>query len=130
VRRILIDTNIYSAFKSNDHEIVRALQTVDEIHVSTTVLGELLAGFKAGSSEARNRRELEGFLNRPRIYFDSIDAGTAEFYAHVYLMLRVKGAPIPTNDIWIAASAMQHGLALYSRDRHFTVIDGLIFVRP
>ena len=121
--------NIYAAFKRNDPDIVRTLQTFEEIHVSMIVLGELLSGFKAGSHEARNREELKQFLNSPRVSLDKIDEGTAEFYSHIYLLLRAKGAPIPTNDIWIAAAAMQHGLGLYSRDGHFEVIEGLILVR-
>ena len=128
MKRILIDTNIYSAFKRNDSHIVRNLQACKEIHINVTVLAELLAGFKGGSKELLNQDELRQFLDSPRIYLDLIDEGTAEFYAHIYLLLRTKGAPIPTNDIWVAASAMQHGLALFTKDSHFKAVDGLLLV--
>jgi tRNA(fMet)-specific endonuclease VapC len=39
--------------------------------------------------------------------------------------LRTSGRMIPDNDIWIAASAMQHGLTLATRDQHFQAVDGL-----
>ena len=32
--------------------------------------------------------------------------------------------PIPENDIWIAALAIQHGLAVASRDAHFDHVKG------
>lgn len=50
---------------------------------------------------------------------------TAEYYALIVKNLKIKGRPIPSNDIWIAANAMKHGMALYSFDRHFDQIDGL-----
>lgn len=126
VKRIMIDTNIYTAFKLGDGEVLRELQSVDYIGVSAMVLGELYSGFKAGSKDKQNKEELEKFLSTPRVDVVSINEETAEFYSEVYWNLRKKGKPIPTNDIWIAASAMQHGLALYSFDSHFQYIDGLL----
>jgi predicted nucleic acid-binding protein len=55
-----------------------------------------------------------------------VDEKTAEYYAHTYLSLRRKGKPIPTNDLWIAATALQHGLAVFTYDKHFFDIDGII----
>jgi len=126
--KILIDTNTYSAFKRNRSEVVQVYQRAEEIHISITVLAELIAGFKAGSKETQNREELRAFLSSGRAILDPMDEGTAEFYAHVYLMLRLKGTPIPTNDMWIAATAMQNGCALYSLDSHFSTVDGLLCV--
>lgn len=128
MKAILIDTNVYSAFKAGDPDVVRAFQKADQIHVNATVIGELIAGFKAGSRESQNRDELAAFLNGPRVVLDDISPATGEFYAHLYLMLRLKGTPIPTNDLWIAASALQKGCALFSLDSHFEVIEGLLRV--
>ncbi len=128
MKRILIDTNVYSAFKANDQEVIHKFQSCEEIHVNVTVLAELIAGFKAGSKEDQNKAELKSFLNSPRIVLDHLDEATAEFYASIYLNLRLKGTPIPTNDLWIAASAMQQGCALYSLDKHFQVVDGLLLI--
>jgi len=128
MKKILIDTNVYSAYKASDPEVVRRFRSTEEIHLNITVLAELVAGFKAGSKEAQNREELRAFLNSPRVVLDELTEATAEFYAHIYLMLREKGTPIPTNDLWIAASALQHGCALYSLERHFQGINGLLLI--
>ncbi len=71
-------------------------------------------------------RSLRRFLESKRVRFVSVNQGTAEQYALVYRMLRSKGRPIPTNDMWVAASALQHGLAVFTYDSHFEVLDGLI----
>jgi len=54
-----------------------------------------------------------------------VDELTAERYAAVFIGLRKAGTPIPTNDMWVAASAIQHGLSLFTHDGHFRTIDGL-----
>ena len=130
MKRFVIDTNIYSAFKTGHPATVERLREADEIIMCSTVHGELLAGFKCGSREERNTTELEEFLDRPRVRYVTTDASTAEFYAEIFKRLRAKGSPIPTNDIWIAASAMQHGLAVCSRDEHFRNIENLITIVP
>jgi predicted nucleic acid-binding protein len=126
--RILLDTNMYAAFKRGDTEIVEMLRLADEIALSSTILGELLAGFAAGRREGSNREELAAFLDSPRVRVVDVDAGTADQYARVYTLLRRKGKPIPTNDLWTAASALQHGYLLASRDQHFAAIQGLATV--
>ena len=78
--------------------------------VSVVVLGELFSGFKGGSKETRNRKELEQFLDSPRVHVIQLDEETAEIYATVYWNLKKKGNPVPTNDLWVAASAMRYGL--------------------
>ena len=68
-------------------------------------------------------------VDAPEVYSKHFDTGSEmvdQFYSHIYEVLRKKGRPVPTNDLWIAATALQHGLALYSKDQHFTFIDGLI----
>lgn len=126
MKRVLIDTNIYAAFKRNVSEVVETLRRVDYIGINTIVLGELYGGFKGGSKEKKNLSELNSFLDRPRVNIIPIDETTSEFYAQIYWNLQRKGNPIPTNDLWIAASSFQHSLALYTLDAHFKKIDGLI----
>jgi len=125
MRRIAIDTNIYTSFKCNDQGVVDALRDCDLIGVDITVVAELFSGFSLGGKERRNRQELEAFLNSPRVEILPHDLETADYYALIVKRLRAKGRPIPTNDIWIAANAMKHGLALYSFDLHFEEIEGL-----
>jgi len=126
MKNILIDTNAYAAFKKNDINAVNTFKTVESIGITIIVLGELLSGFMGGTREAKNRKELDQFLDSPRVYLVQVDEETAEFYARVFWDLKRKGKPIPTNDLWVAASAMRHGLALFTYDEHFNNIEGLI----
>ena len=126
MKKILIDTNAYAAFKKNETDAVNTFKTVEYIGVNIIVLGELFSGFMGGTREARNTKELDQFLDSPRVHLVQVDEETAEFYARVYWDLKRKGKPIPTNDLWVAASAMRHGLALFTYDEHFDNIDGLI----
>lgn len=129
MRRIAIDTNIYTSFKCNDQKVVEAFRDCDLIGVDITVIAELFSGFSLGGKEKRNRQEMEAFLNSPRVEVLLHDPETAEYYALIVRRLKAKGRPIPTNDIWIAANAMKHGLALYSFNGHFKEIDGLLLLR-
>jgi tRNA(fMet)-specific endonuclease VapC len=117
--RICLDTSAYSAFKRGHPEAIDALQSAGEIILPSIVLGELLAGFRIGSRDRANRRELETFLASPRVHVAPIDADTAQRYSEILSYLRDRGTPIPTNDIWIGASAMQWGLRLLTSDSHF-----------
>lgn len=128
MRSTLVDTNVYTAFKRDEPAIVEAFRHFDFIGLNVTVLAELYAGFKGGKREKKNRMELEDFLNSPRVHFIGHNIETADFYAHIFHLLKEKGRPIPTNDIWIAASALQNGLSLFSSDQHFTYVDGLILI--
>jgi tRNA(fMet)-specific endonuclease VapC len=125
VRPVALDTNAYAAFKRGDAEVLAVLRAAPDILVSTIVMGELLAGFAAGSREARNREELAQFIATPRVRLVPVSEVTADSYALIYSQLRRKGKPIPTNDLWIAASALEHGAALLTFDAHFVAIDGL-----
>ncbi len=128
MKNLLIDTNIYTYALKGDPEVVSVLQQAHEIGISAVSIGELLSGFKGGKKEQENRRELEEFMDSPRVLVHGIDEGTAEFYAEVLHNLKKKGKPIPTNDIWIAALAFQHGLALFSKDQHFKEVPGLLMI--
>ncbi|RLC29044.1 MAG: type II toxin-antitoxin system VapC family toxin [Deltaproteobacteria bacterium] len=128
MRRILIDTNIYSHALRGDTDVVTVLRKVEEIGFSVVSIGELLSGFKAGSREKKNRTELEKFLDSPRVAVYPVDEDTVEYYAEIINNLRKVGKPVPTNDIWIAAVAVQNGLKLFTKDAHFKNIAGLFLV--
>lgn len=125
MKQLLIDTNVYVAFKRNDPAVVSLMQQAESIAMNTVVLGELLAGFKGGIRETANRTELDQFLDSPRVELLILDEASADFFALVFNNLKQIGKPVPTNDIWIAASAMQHGRSLASLDSHFSYIAGL-----
>ena len=119
MKKFLLDTSAYSALFRGDVQVKSILQEVQEVSMTPVVLGELFAGFSGGRFETRNRKLLKEFLSTPRVHVYSIDSETSERYAAVWLHLRNQGTPIPTNDLWIAASAMQHGLTVLTADRHF-----------
>jgi tRNA(fMet)-specific endonuclease VapC len=125
VRPILIDTNAYAAFMRGAPEIVEVIAHADGLYLNSIVLGELLGGFAAGKRESKNRAELARFLDSPRVGVLPVTADTADSYALVYAGLRRKGTPIPSNDLWIAATALEHGTALLSLDAHFAHVEGL-----
>lgn len=105
--------------------VVEILRQIDVIGISTISIGELYSGFTNGSREAENKAELAFFLDSPRVVVHGIDVETAEFYALILNNLKKAGTPIPTNDIWIAAVAVQHGYKLFTKDKHFNAVQGL-----
>ena len=128
MKNLLIDTNIYSYALNGNADVIKVLQRARKIAICSISIGELLSGFKAGSKEEKNRAELEEFLDSPRLQLLNIDEDTAEFYAEIQNGLKKKGQPIPTNAIWISATALQHGLKLYTNDQHFKYVPGLVLV--
>jgi len=128
MRRILIDTNIYSHAFRGDEDVTATLRKAGEIGFSVISMGELFAGFKGGGREKDNIEELEEFLDSPRVVVYKVDDQTSGFYASVFDNLKEAGAPIPTNDIWIAAIAFQHGLELFTKDTHFQRVAGLSLI--
>ena len=117
--RILLDTNRYRDFCDGAPEAVERLQAAELVFMAFVTLAELRAGFLAGTAGRPNERNLALFLNRPRVKILWSDEQTTYHYARLLLQLRKQGTPIPTNDIWIAALAIQHDLVLFSRDTHF-----------
>ncbi len=95
------------------------IQRAAEIHLSAVVVGELLAGFKRGDRTKQNEERLRRFVTTTRVRLLAVDEETAERYAAMKDYLRREGTPIPANDLWIAASAWQHGLRVLTSDEHF-----------
>jgi tRNA(fMet)-specific endonuclease VapC len=126
LRSLLLDTNAYTAFKRGEPEAIEILQHAPSISFDSIVFGELFSGFASGTREAQNRRELEEFCSSRRVRRLLVDNRTAEHYARISTDLRRRGRPIPTNDMWIAASTLLHDLALFTYDPHFQYIDDLV----
>jgi len=126
MRRVLADTSAYSAFLRGHSAVGTALREAEEIRVTPVVLGELLAGFRRGNRRRANESNLHRFLESPRVGVVGIDEETAEAYATIVTFLRTTGAMLPTNDLWIAASAMQHGLMVLTTDADFLRIPQIL----
>jgi predicted nucleic acid-binding protein len=77
------------------------------------------ADFAYGAGMRQYERVLRKFLENPGIDVLYPGDGTTRVYAGLYRQLRRQGTPIPINDLWIASLAVEHNLALFTRDRHF-----------
>lgn len=126
--RLLIDTNAYTALLAGNSLIADILTRAEAILLSAVVTGELYDGFRGGSHSAHNFETFQRFRDKPRTVGIPITDATAEWFAEIKQILRKKGRPIPINDVWIAASCMEHGAHLLSFDKHFREIDGLLRV--
>lgn len=123
--RILIDSNRFSDFCAGVREVVDTFEQAALLAIPFVVLAEIRAGgavMKQGDAQVRVLNEL---LQQPGVRVAHSTDTTAHHYAALYARLRKAGTPIPTNDIWIAALAMEHSLVLYSRDAHFDLIPSL-----
>lgn len=126
MNRIVLDTNAYTRFAAGkDRELLELANNAEKIILSSIVVGELLSGFRGGSRFLMNRRILVKFLSKEAVEVASVTVDTAEIYSEIKYHLRKKGTPIPTNDIWIAASTIETGSVLVSYDTHFLSIPGL-----
>lgn len=128
MKKILIDTNVYSDAMRGEQYAVDIIRRNQFILFSPVVIGELLAGFKKGKHEEKNKIQLRKFCSMERIIQLSISSDTSVFYAFILDQLKRQGTPIPTNDIWIAASALENGAAMATRDGHFKKIEGLMII--
>ena len=116
---VMLDTSAYALFKRGHQGIATALRETRSILLPAVVMGELYAGFEVGDRRQKNRDELDEFFRSSRVSLVDITNETAERYARIYAYLREAGLPIPTNDLWIAASAMEHSAELITADSHF-----------
>jgi len=125
MNKILMDTNCYAAYLAGDREVLQALTEANSTFMSIFVLGELYAGFKGGTREKENRNILRVFLKKPSVITLNASIETAELFGMVKNTLKQAGRPIPINDVWIAAHALEYGAVLVTRDKHFLNIPGL-----
>jgi tRNA(fMet)-specific endonuclease VapC len=127
---VALDTNAYTAWKAGHAGVTAHLRRAERVLLSSVVAGELLFGFRQGTRYERNRRELDEFLRSPYVALLKVGLVTADRFGRIATALRRKGRPIPTNDVWIAAHAMETGADLLSLDGHFAEIDGLAWIDP
>ena len=120
--RICLDRSAYSHFRRGDARVTGHLDVADWIGVPSVVVGELRAGFLQGSQYDRNVAELDEFLDHPVVEILPVDAEAAQIYGEIIVDLRRAGRPLPTNDVWIAATAARAGGTVLTFDDHFSEI--------
>jgi len=120
---VILDTNALSAFVDGDAGVGDVLRRQARAAIPVIVLGE----FRYGIAESKRRSSYEAWLESHLIDFDilSVTDVTAVAYAALRVALKRSGRPIPANDAWIAALALQHRLPVLSRDEHFDVVPDL-----
>lgn len=117
-----LDTSAYSNFQRGNRELTSLLDRADLVGVPTVALGELRTGFLLGERRERNEAELDEFLGNPVVEILEVDVETSRHYAEMVVELRRAGTPLPTNDIWIAATAARSGTTVLTCDDHFESI--------
>jgi tRNA(fMet)-specific endonuclease VapC len=125
---LVVDTNAYTAFCRGIESVINAFEEADALIVPSIVAGELYSRFMQGNRREANWREFNTFLSQNGISLQSIGQSEAEKYALLVKNLKEAGTPVPTNDIWIAATALVSGAAVIARDAHFNYIKGVFVV--
>ena len=120
---MILDTNALSAFIDGDRAVGLRLAAHGNASIPVIVLGE----FRYGIAQSKHRSAYEAWLESQLRFFDilTVTEETAVAYAALRLVLKRLGRPIPANDAWIAALALQHRLSVLSRDEHFDAVPGL-----
>lgn len=121
--RLLLDTNSAIGIFAQDQRMQECLSKAAEVFLPSIVLGELYYGACKSAHAEANLARIDDFAANSAVL--SCDKATARQYGRIKDALRLKGCPIPENDVWIAAIAEQHQLTLISRDDHFKDIEGL-----
>ena len=123
--RIVLDTSAYSRLRAGHSTVLDWVSVADVVLMTVTSIGELEAGFLLGSRPDENRRVLNAFLDEPFVETLSVTIDTARTYGRIFAELRRAGAPMPVNDIWIAAQTIEAGAHLVTFDTDFARVHGL-----
>lgn len=129
MQRLFLDTSAYSEFKRGNADIIEIIRKADQIYVNPVVIGELLSGFDGGKWRDKNRKELDDFLEHDTVTTQAVSRETAERYSFIRQRLKKRGTPIPANDMWIAASVIETGTFLVTRDSDFIHLEDIIPMR-
>lgn len=123
--RYCLDASAYSHFLRGDRAAAEAIDGAEWLGVPAVALGELRTGFLLGSRRRENEERLRAFLASPVVEIVEVDDEVSRLYAEIVFDLRRRGRPVPTNDVWIAASTLRAGAVLLTYDAHFQAIGRL-----
>jgi predicted nucleic acid-binding protein len=125
----LIDTSAYSALNRGDERFKKFFAPDSQLIFPMVVVGELRAGFVRGNRQQENEILLQKVLDHPGVHTVTISEATTRRYAHIYKHLREKGTSINTNDMWIAALALEHNCLLVTLDSDFSHVPDLLVAK-
>lgn len=125
MKKIILDTNAYAGLLAGDQDVLSAISAAEIVYMSVFVLGELHAGFAGGAKKRENKDTLQRFLMKPSVKILNATTETAEVFGQVKFNLKRSGNPLPINDVWIAAHALETGSVVVTCDTHFKSIPGL-----
>ena len=123
MRRVLLDTNVLIRFLKDDEPLADRIESAESVIIHPVVYSEFMNGLNPKTAKgASARRSLEGFLDADVVDSVAVTTYTSVYYTKIYQLLKTLGEMIPQNDIWIAASALEHGFELLTHDGHFSRI--------
>ena len=125
MKKILLDTNAYTRLLAGEVGVLNVISAADTVYMSIFVLGELHAGFSGGNKEQENKDTLQRFLTKPGVKILNATSETAEVFGYVKSCRIKAGTPLPINDVWIAAHALESGSLVITYDGHFKFIPSL-----
>lgn len=122
--KYLLDTNIVIDLFHNNKQIVTKLRKIKPLYISSIVFGELSYGVEKAMRKEKHLKQLLEFTKLCSVI--PITKATSIIYGKLKKQLKIKGKPIPENDIWIAAHAIEYNAILLSNDKHLKFVDGLL----
>ncbi len=122
MNRFCLDTSAYSNFRRGEPRVVAHIDRAQWIGIPSVVLGELWAGFLSGARTDENEAQLGEFLAHPVVEVLPMDSSVARIFGEIHADLRARGRPLPTNDLWVAATAVRAGAAVLTFDSQFEAI--------
>ncbi|MFQ6056260.1 MAG: type II toxin-antitoxin system VapC family toxin [Methanosarcinales archaeon] len=119
----MLDTNAVIAYREGILEVCTLIEGAEMLFLPVIVLGELLYGALNSAQPEKNKQDIYKFLEYSVLV--PIDEAIAVRYSTIRLSLKRTGNPIPENDLWIAAMAIEFDMPLLTRDTHFDYVQGL-----
>ena len=126
IQRLLLDTSAYSGFNRGDKRLKDYFCTNNEVLVPLIAIGELRAGFALGTMQEQNEALLQKLLDSPNVSTVTVSDKTTKLFAVIFGQLKLAGTPINTNDMWIAALALEHDCLLVTLDSDFNSVQDLL----
>lgn len=119
---LVLDTSAYNAILMGDHQVTHYVESIENIFVPVTVVGELVYGFRKGNRYEENYAVFQRFSNVERVIIVSIDQAIAERYGSLKQLQQSTGLVLAENDLWIAAVSLQLQQPLLTFDSDFSRI--------